>query len=1053
MRNFFKKLNTENSAGRWPLAAGRWPLAAGGLVLAALNACGGGGGGGTDNGTGSAAAPIAGRVADGYINGAIIFWDCNGNSNVEPHEIQVKSGVGGMFSIAPAPQSSCVLTAKIPLGAIDEDTPTQPVDRPYTLVSTKGNENFISPLSTLVAAHLAQNPLASISDAQSAVASSLGIVGNLNSDYIAEQTGDSIIRRGVSKIAATILQKNNLPNNVLAGISSGYTEIQSLAPSIKTVDFSSPVAISSFINPFRGFLKLSPYTAFSKNDSYTARPNSKLNLTESQLTLLDSIISTANLNDAIRNGVLNFNELSFAELVSLRNSLEQASLIQLASNSNVVNIRKLRDADQAVLATYQKNNLETKRKYFTSDIAANLQFWTQVSISSVEAVSGAVSTYTGLPSTDLRSFKSLPKLKGVVKTIKTYKIGEVIKAILKGVKSSGKVLTATQEAAILSLGSANSDGTILTTDQFDALAELLGTVVEVGKGMVKNDDFGLTGELFGPALALYSASGDCADFSSAECFTDGLQILESVAEWAHLGSRTQGALLWLRTTVDAYVAGKEYALVNDTQVSAAQSEVMDDWNARTKQKSLYWLLQEIGVAGIDNLFEAYDPTIACAANAQRRHGACISMAPTAFQVNPISFQQINSGQVMGDSVFYSSGLVLYMPTSTAYDNATVQGIGTESQPNGVVVLQDIGGPSLQILRSDGVAKGEVLLLGNISAGYIPKGTNYTIKLYKGTALVSTQTVSLASAVIAPADLPAFAAAFPVIGLRSYAALCPNDVAITSTGWYTIPNSSPKSPKASISCPFGMYGQAVVEYGDANNYRFLSNVYAPKTTAPIAPTYVSEITPIATQTTYGSVAGPNTSTSYETGLVINVVKSPTGAYDNATVFGLGTAGVGTGGVVKLEGTSYTRDGTISPYFQLVGFMGAMAYNILPLPASLPSVDLPAGSQYAVKFYKGTTFVSSQVISTTAGALGSLEMTPYMFPNLTLNTYAQLCPNDVATQSSFYALPSTLVQTLFAKVSRCGLISGMPGLPPEAAPDIEATDVFKRRFRALFYVSGP
>jgi hypothetical protein len=35
MRNFFKKSNTENSAGGWRLAAGGWRLAAGGWRLAA----------------------------------------------------------------------------------------------------------------------------------------------------------------------------------------------------------------------------------------------------------------------------------------------------------------------------------------------------------------------------------------------------------------------------------------------------------------------------------------------------------------------------------------------------------------------------------------------------------------------------------------------------------------------------------------------------------------------------------------------------------------------------------------------------------------------------------------------------------------------------------------------------------------------------------------------------------------------------------------------------------------------------------------------------------
>jgi hypothetical protein len=137
----------------------------------------------------------------------------------------------------------------------------------------------------------------------------------------------------------------------------------------------------------------------------------------------------------------------------------------------------------------------------------------------------------------------------------------------------------------------------------------------------------------------------------------------------------------------------------------------------------------------------------------------------------------------------------------------------------------------------------------------------------------------------------------------------------------------------------------------------------------------------------------------------------------------------------------------------GVMGMSYNNILRFPSTLSPTDIPAGSQHVVKFYKGTTFVSSEVISTVGRVLAPSEMTPAMFPSLTLNTYAQLCPNKVATQSSFYAFPSTLTQQILAQIRLCGYIDTTLSFTPVAIVNFEAKDAFKRKFNAQFDVAGP
>jgi hypothetical protein len=185
---------------------------------------------------------------------------------------------------------------------------------------------------------------------------------------------------------------------------------------------------------------------------------------------------------------------------------------------------------------------------------------------------------------------------------------------------------------------------------------------------------------------------------------------------------------------------------------------------------------------------------------------------TNFQINPIIFKNINNG-----TTTYNSGLVLYMPTSTAYDNATVAGIGTENLTGGVAVLQTVSGqPSLQVMQSNGIASGDILQIqAPVATDYIPAGSVYTVKLYKRTNLVATQTVTLAAKLVTPQE--GATAEFPSVTLTTYADLCPKGVATTAS-YFSIPSSLPNSPQNRLSCGASV-ASVDVESGDSSNRRF------------------------------------------------------------------------------------------------------------------------------------------------------------------------------------------------------------------------------------------
>lgn len=162
--------------------------AAGALLVAA----GCGGGGGSDSAvTGSS---VSGIVADGYLVGAEVFVDMDGDKvwdeGVEP---KATTGAGGAYTLEGVSADDIAaypLVVIVPADAVDEDTGA-PVGKEYLMSAPPGEPEFVSPLTTLVHNRLEENPALGVSAAVAAVKSQLGMTGtsvDLFRDYVAQKT-------------------------------------------------------------------------------------------------------------------------------------------------------------------------------------------------------------------------------------------------------------------------------------------------------------------------------------------------------------------------------------------------------------------------------------------------------------------------------------------------------------------------------------------------------------------------------------------------------------------------------------------------------------------------------------------------------------------------------------------------------------------------------------------------------------------------------------------------------------------------------------------------
>lgn len=155
-----------------------FPLSA--LCAALLSACGGSGGG-------DATTTVTGAVADGYLTGATVCLDINGNGRCdgsEPSATTTDNGAYELSGVKVGDEDKYPILVEVPATAVDMDSGTA-VGKPYYLTSPAGRYGFVSPLTTLVQARIEAG-----STADQAAADVMALVGidnvnvSLYEDYV-----------------------------------------------------------------------------------------------------------------------------------------------------------------------------------------------------------------------------------------------------------------------------------------------------------------------------------------------------------------------------------------------------------------------------------------------------------------------------------------------------------------------------------------------------------------------------------------------------------------------------------------------------------------------------------------------------------------------------------------------------------------------------------------------------------------------------------------------------------------------------------------------------
>lgn len=170
------------------------------LVVLLLLACDGGGGGSGSGTTRSITTPpdaslttLNGQVADGYLRGARVFLDRNGNRVYDSGEPMDMSENGGAFSLSINPGEGAVYSVVVEVLAgetVDEDTGVVVADS-YLLESPPGQWSFVSPLTTLVNLELNKNPTMTLQKAELNIKNKLGVADEVSlfEDYLAPKDG------------------------------------------------------------------------------------------------------------------------------------------------------------------------------------------------------------------------------------------------------------------------------------------------------------------------------------------------------------------------------------------------------------------------------------------------------------------------------------------------------------------------------------------------------------------------------------------------------------------------------------------------------------------------------------------------------------------------------------------------------------------------------------------------------------------------------------------------------------------------------------------------
>ena len=175
---------------------------------------------------------IKGRAIDGYVQGATVFLDVNGNGSLDDGEPSGVSGAGGRFEIAlDEEQAECKslapVVANVPLGAIDETLGEvteafQMALPPGTEEIDSGQEVFITPLTSVLWAELY------------ALYSSGELPGLSCSELRGNPSAQEKLQAKIDQVILQTVQTYNIPANELLSdyVASGSSDTQRTAEDI-----------------------------------------------------------------------------------------------------------------------------------------------------------------------------------------------------------------------------------------------------------------------------------------------------------------------------------------------------------------------------------------------------------------------------------------------------------------------------------------------------------------------------------------------------------------------------------------------------------------------------------------------------------------------------------------------------------------------------------------------------------------------------------------------------------------------------------------------------
>jgi hypothetical protein len=167
------------------------------VMVAAVSACGGGGGDTpvlTSAASPAAVTTVRGLVADGYLQGAEIFLDKNGNYQWDETEPKTMTGPGGAYAMTIDPNDLGkfpMVVRVIPDVTIDEDNPGQKVHNGYVMSAPAGMTDFISPMSSMIRQKM-ENGHMTMQQAADDMRKQLNFNGNVNmlGNYMSQSPTD-----------------------------------------------------------------------------------------------------------------------------------------------------------------------------------------------------------------------------------------------------------------------------------------------------------------------------------------------------------------------------------------------------------------------------------------------------------------------------------------------------------------------------------------------------------------------------------------------------------------------------------------------------------------------------------------------------------------------------------------------------------------------------------------------------------------------------------------------------------------------------------------------